>query len=396
MPEKRGNSQSPHTPIANFRGCGTQPTSTSPACIARLPKQKDPPRSLFFPSMCRGGGNMTPISCGCSSMPTVARGIRSRTQSSSLPSPPFSESHVGTPNEQCAPCPANKKRAKCRDKMHTAHASSRHGLMYKGPSGWRCIGPFIMQVCWSRQAAVPSVFVVLVIAAHSRPGTAGACLVPPPPCFPVLLPGIADTRHRLARPNAAVLDNGPLHREGGLDKRHQYLGTYLPIKFGILHCSGVRRMACVRGTEGVSLRHSREMEQVVQHENLSWATADSARKRREPIFGGLTRAATLASADASMAHPTAVALYLRGASGHVLQLVKLHASAPNVSDPAGVTFSKSMILRLTFGISVTKPCWLKRICMYVVPPLSPQTGSPKRNLPCLQYAVFLMQGKEKK
>lgn len=72
-------------------------------------------------------------------------------------------------------------------------------------------------------------FVVLVLAAathppprtrRSQPGTAGAHLVLPPPCFPVLLPGIADTRHRLARPNAAVLNNGLAHRDGGLDRRH--------------------------------------------------------------------------------------------------------------------------------------------------------------------------------
>lgn len=51
------------------------------------------------------------------------------------------------------------------------------------------------------QASSRPVFAVLVIAAQSRPGTAGAHLVLPPPCFPVLLPGIADTRHGLARPN---------------------------------------------------------------------------------------------------------------------------------------------------------------------------------------------------
>lgn len=53
-PEKRGSCHSPHAPIANFRGCGTQRTSASPACIARLPKQKDPPRSLFLSHVAGG------------------------------------------------------------------------------------------------------------------------------------------------------------------------------------------------------------------------------------------------------------------------------------------------------------------------------------------------------
>lgn len=70
------------------------------------------------------------------------------------------------------------------------------------------------------QASSRPVFVVLVIAAQSRPGTAGAHLVLPPLCFPVLLPGIADTRHGLARPTAAVLDNSASLRDGGVDRRH--------------------------------------------------------------------------------------------------------------------------------------------------------------------------------
>lgn len=156
-------------------------------------------------------------------------------------------------------------------------------------------------------------------------------------------------------------------------------GTW-PNGFGVLRCSIVRRMACVRGTEGTRGR----WRQVVRHENLSWATADSARKRS----WGLTRAATPASIDASMAHPTAVALYLRGASGHVAACQTTCIRTPNVSDPAGVTSSKSMILCLTFRVSMTKPCWLKRICMYMVAPLSAQARSQKRNLQCLQLPML--------
>lgn len=99
---------------------------------------------------------MTPISCGCSSMPTVAEASAPEPNPAVChPLPPV-EATSGRPANSDAPFLQNKKKCRNRSKMHPAHAPSRHGSMYKGPSGWRCTGPFIMQVCLSRQAVVPS------------------------------------------------------------------------------------------------------------------------------------------------------------------------------------------------------------------------------------------------
>lgn len=131
-PEKRGNCHSPHAPIANFRGCGTQRTSASPACIARLPKQKDPPRSLFLSHV--AGGKYDPhfvwllIDAHCRPRHPPPNPIQQFAIPSLRGKPRRVAQRTATP-----PSCKTKKKCRNRSKMHTVHAPSRHGRWIKGP-----------------------------------------------------------------------------------------------------------------------------------------------------------------------------------------------------------------------------------------------------------------------
>lgn len=180
-----------------------------------------------------GRVEMTPMSCRrCFS--TCSVHLPAPEASAPEPNPavcrplhPFNGGHVGSSNEQCAPLPANQK----KENSGRGRTRSMHGpvmvLCLKGPVDGLHHAGLLVQASRRPDFVVLVLVLVLVLAAathppprtrRSQPGTAGAHLVLPPPC---LLPGIADSRHRLARPNAAVLSNGLSHRDGGLDRRHQ-------------------------------------------------------------------------------------------------------------------------------------------------------------------------------